>query len=207
VSDAGGDAGGDAPGGPPRLGPSVPQRGGRLGRALGWLALRLAGWRFEGALPDLPRFVAVVAPHTSNWDFPLAMAVMFALGLRVRWLGKHTLFRGPAGALLRWLGGVPVRRGERLGGTADAVDALARAPAMVLALAPEGTRRRVETWRSGYYAIAEGAGVPIVPVWFDWGRRVVGFGAPVAAAGGAEALTARLRALYRPEMARRRDRY
>ena len=100
-----------------------------------------------------------------------------------------------------------MRRGERLGATADAVEALTRAPAMVLALAPEGTRKRVATWRSGYYAIAEGAGVPIVPVWFDWGRRVIGFGTPVAAEGGAEALTARLRALYRPEMARRRERY
>jgi 1-acyl-sn-glycerol-3-phosphate acyltransferase len=202
VSDAG-----RSDGGPPPLGASVPQRGGRLGRTLGALAFRAAGWRFEGRLPDLPRFVAVVAPHTSNWDFPLAMAAMFALGLRVRWLGKHTLFRGPVGALLRWLGGVPVRRGARGGAAADAVDALARAPAMVLALAPEGTRRRVETWRSGYYAIAEGAGVPVVPVWFDWSRRVVGFGAPVAAEGGAEALTARLRTLYRPEMARRRERY
>ncbi len=194
-------------GGPPPLGPSVPQRGGHLGRTLGAAALRAAGWRFEGALPDLPRFVAVVAPHTSNWDFPLGVAVMFALGIRVRWLGKHTLFRGPAGTVLRWLGGVPVRRGARSGATGDAIDALVAAPAMVLALAPEGTRRRVDTWRSGYYAIAEGAGVPVVPVWFDWGRRVVGFGEPVAAVGGAEALTDRLRALYRPEMARRPERY
>ena len=178
-----------------------------MGRALGALALRALRWGFEGRLPDLPRFVVVVAPHTSNWDFPVAMAAMFALGIRVRWLGKHTLFRGPAGALLRWLGGVPVRRGEGRGATADAVAALAAAREMVLALAPEGTRGRVATWRTGYYTIAEGAGVPIVPVWLDWSRRVMGFGAPVAAEGGAEAVTARLRALYRPEMARRPERY
>lgn len=189
----------------PELGPAVPRRFGRPTRAAGALALGLAGWRFEGAPPDLPRMVVIVAPHTSNWDFPVGVAAMLALGLHARWLGKHTIFRGPFGRLLRRLGGIPVRRGERLGAVDDAVAAFDSHDRLLLALAPEGTRRPVATWKTGYYTIAEAAGVPIVPVWFDWSRHVIGFGAPVAATGGPEAMTARLCALYHPGMARRAE--
>lgn len=191
----------------PALGPAVPRRFGTVARTLGRLTLGTAGWRFVGDAPHHARMVLVVAPHTSNWDFPLGVAAMLALGLRVRWLGKHTLFRGPFGSILRWLGGIPVRRGERLGAVDDAVDAFRTHDALVLALAPEGTRKRVDTWKTGYYSIAERAGVPIVPVWFDWSRREIGFGTPVAATGGADSLTAALRALYRKEMARRPENF
>ncbi len=164
--------------------------------------LALAGWRFEGSLPDVPRVVFAVAPHTSNWDFPLGVLAMLALGLRIRWLAKHTLFRPPFGGVLRSLGGIPVRRGERLGAVDDAVAAFAAEPQMILALAPEGTRKSVATWKTGYYAIAERAEVPIVPVAFDWGRRVVAFGPAVPATGGAERVTRQLQAGYAPSMAR-----
>jgi 1-acyl-sn-glycerol-3-phosphate acyltransferase len=189
------------------VGASVPRRFGRLTRAAGAAALGIGGWRFEGVVPDVPRMVLVIAPHTSNWDFPVGVAAMLALGLHARWLGKHTIFRGPFGALLRGLGGIPIRRGERLGAVDAAVTAFGAHDRMVLALAPEGTRRPVATWKTGYYTIAERAGVPVVPVWFDWSRRVIGFGPPVEAVGGAEAFTARLCALYRPEMARRPEWY
>jgi 1-acyl-sn-glycerol-3-phosphate acyltransferase len=192
----------------PELGPALPRRFGPWTRALGATALGIAGWRFEGAPPDVARMVVVVAPHTSNWDFPIGVAAMLALGLRVRWLGKHSLFRGPIGAMLRWLGGIPVRRGERLGAVDDAVDAFRAHNRLLIALAPEGTRRRVDDWKTGYYTIAERAGVPVLPVWLDWSRRVVGFGPAVAATGGAEVLSRRLRDRhYRPEMARRPDGY
>ena len=192
----------------PPLGAALPRRFGSWTRVLGAVVLGVAGWTLEGTLPDLPKLVVIVAPHTSNWDFPLGLAVIFALGVRVRWLGKHTLFRRPFGALFRWLGGIPVRRGERLGATDAAVAAIAANERIILALAPEGTRRHVPTWKTGYYAIAERAAVPIVPVWFDYARRVVGFGPPVNALGGADALTAELRArYYRKEMARRPENY
>jgi 1-acyl-sn-glycerol-3-phosphate acyltransferase len=156
--------------------------------------------------------VVVIAPHTSNWDFAVGLMTMFVLDLAPCWLGKHTLFRFPLGALLRRLGGIPVRRhgggpSAREGAVAAVVAEFRRRATMVLALAPEGTRRRVEGWKSGWYAIAAGAGVPVVPVWFDWSRRVVGFGPAVAATGGADALGARLRGYYRPEMARRPERF
>ncbi len=173
------------------------------GAAIGRAALRLAGWRIVGALPPLPRYVLIVAPHTSNLDFFVGLAAKFALGLRAQWRGKHTIFRGPAGWLLRALGGVPVNRAHP-DGTVDAVLAQMRAaPAFVLALAPEGTRRRTGAWKTGFYRIAAAAGVPIVPVWFDWSTRTVGLGAVFHATGDASADIPRLRALYRKDMARR----
>jgi 1-acyl-sn-glycerol-3-phosphate acyltransferase len=187
----------------PTLGPALPRRFGRWTRAAGAVALGVFGWRFEGTVPNVGRMVVVVAPHTSNWDFPVGVAAMLALGLRVRWLGKHTIFRGPFGALLRWLGGIPVRRGERLGAVDDAVDAFRAHDRLVLALAPEGTRRRVATWKTGYYTIAERAGVPILPVTLDWSRRAIGIGELTAATGGADVLTARLRSRLDAAMARR----
>lgn len=174
--------------------------------------LRLVGWRVENAPPDVPKMVVVIAPHTSNWDFPVGVLAMFALDLDPRWLGKHTLFRGPFGALLRRIGGVPVRRhGGGASGhddtVAQVVETFRASERMMLALAPEGTRRRVQRWKSGYYVIAESAGVPVVPAWIDWSRRVVGFGAPQVAQGGAEAMSARLAASFHAGMARRPDAY
>jgi 1-acyl-sn-glycerol-3-phosphate acyltransferase len=191
----------------PTLGPALPRRFGRWTRAVGAVALGVFGWRFEGTVPNVGRMVVVVAPHTSNWDFPVGIAAMLALGLRIRWLGKHTIFRGPFGALLRWLGGIPVRRGERLGAVDDAVDAFRAHDRLILALAPEGTRRRVATWKTGYYAIAERAGVPVLPVTLDWSRRVIGIGELTTATHGADALTAHLRSHLTPAMARRPEGY
>lgn len=153
-------------------------------------------------MPAEPRFVVVVAPHTSNWDFPVGVAAMLALGLGVHWLGKDTLFRWPLSPLLRWLGGEPVDRAAPGGVVGAAVARMRAEPRYVIALAPEGTRRRVESWRTGFHHVARGAGVPVVPAWLDWGRRAVGIGAPVWLGDDLEADVARIRALYRKEMAR-----
>lgn len=179
-----------------------PRRNNRVTRALGRFALGLAGWRIVSEVPPIPRFVAVVAPHTSNWDFFLGIGVLFALDLEVRWLGKHTLFRGPVAPLLRALGGRPVRRHAPEGVVAEVAAAIRAEPRFILALAPEGTRRRVARWRTGFYRIAEAAGVPIVPVWLDFGRREVGIGEPLAPTGDLGADVAALQAVYRPQMAR-----
>ena len=126
------------------------------------LAFRLAGWRIVGTLPAERRYLIVVAPHTSNWDFPLAVAARTALGLRARWLGKHTLFWGPNAWFLRSLGGVPV---DRSGGK-DAVAQIAKSfdehTDLALAISPEGAKRWKPHWRSGFWYVARAAGVPIV---------------------------------------------
>jgi 1-acyl-sn-glycerol-3-phosphate acyltransferase len=154
------------------LPPGLRQPRGWLWRAIGRTYLRWGGWRIEGAFPAEPRLVTIVAPHTSNWDFPLGVAVLFALELRVSWLGKHTLFDTPMKGFFRWLGGIPVdRRGSH--GVVDAcVRAFEGAPALLLALAPEGTRKGVSQWKSGFYAIAASAGVPILPVALDYRNKV-----------------------------------
>jgi 1-acyl-sn-glycerol-3-phosphate acyltransferase len=180
----------------------APRRHRPILRRLSRAALALARWRIVGEVPDVPKFVAIVAPHTSNWDFPLGVLVMFALDLEVHWFGKDTLFRTPLGPLFRRLGGRPVNRAVPEG-VVDEMAAIVRAePRFILALAPEGTRKRVARWRTGFYHIAERAGIPILPVSFDWARREVTLGALMHPTGDLAADLALLRAKYRREMAR-----
>lgn len=181
---------------------ALPQRRNPILRALGRLYLRIFGWRITGRVPADSKFVAIVAPHTSNWDFVVCVAAMFALDLRIQWFGKDALFRGPLGWLLRALGGLPVRRDTPKGVVSEIADTIRAQPRFILALAPEGTRRRVAEWRTGFYHIAEQAGVPIVPVALDWGQREIAIGDPVRTAGDPAGEIARLRARYRVEMAR-----
>lgn len=180
----------------PELGDALPRRGARLPRLVARFSLRRLGWSFEGELPNLAKAVIIVAPHTSNWDFVLGITAMFALGLRVSWLGKHTVFRPPFGALFRWLGGIAVDRSARTGVVDQMVEALRSRDRLILGLAPEGTRRQVTRWKTGFYHIAHGAGVPVVPVTFDYPRRVVRFGAPIAPSGDFAADMKRLGAFF-----------
>lgn len=164
-------------------GDAVPHRGNALSRFLGRWALKIAGWKVEGTLPNLPKFVIIAAPHTSNIDFFLGVATLFAVGFRASWLGKASLFRWPIGAVLRWLGGTPVDRFSPRGAVQQILDVMATRDQFILALAPEGTRRKVEQWRTGFWHVAEGAGIPVVLGYFDYGRRVVGFGPAVMTTG------------------------
>jgi 1-acyl-sn-glycerol-3-phosphate acyltransferase len=167
-----------------------------LRRMIGRAILRLTGWRIEGTLPDLPRFIIIAAPHSSAWDFVHGIAVVFALRLDVHYIGKAELFRGPLGVLMRWLGGIPVDR-TRNQGMVDAVAERVRGEdKFVIALAPEGTRKPVERWKSGFYHIAVKAGVPIVPGVFDNGRKTVRSHPPFEPTGDADGDIAALRALY-----------
>jgi 1-acyl-sn-glycerol-3-phosphate acyltransferase len=153
-----------------------PCSGNALTRALGRLVLAAARFRIAGVLPVGPKFVVCVAPHTSNWDFVVVYAAKLVIGVRASWLGKHSAFRGLLGRLLSAMGGIAVDRSAAHGLVAQVVRRFAESPELVLALAPEGTRRRVDRWRSGFYHIARQAGVPIVPVGLDWGRRTVRIG-------------------------------
>lgn len=157
----------------PVAGEAVPKRGNPASRALGRAALALLGFRIEGEVPDLPKCVTIVAPHTSNWDFVVGLAAMLALGVDFRWLGKHTIFRFPFGPLFRWLGGIPVDRRAAESVVEDVARQFGLRERLFLALTPEGTRRAVGHWKSGFHRIALTAGVPILAVSFDYPRRVV----------------------------------
>jgi len=167
----------------PTLGGALPRRGSWLLRQLARVVLRAWGWRFEGDLPNVAKAVAIVAPHTSNWDFVLGLLGVFAVGVRVSWLGKHTLFKAPFRGLLRWLGGIPIDRRSSSGAVEQIVARFRDSEALLLGLSPEGTRKAVARWHTGFWHIAAGAGCPIVPIAFDWGPRAIRFGSPVQPSG------------------------
>ena len=185
----------------------LPVRGNRLTRMLGRLVLALGGWRIAGKPPQVAKLVCIVAPHTSNWDFVIGIAAVFALGLDVRWLGKHTLFRGPAGPLMRWLGGIPVDRSAPHGYSVELSRLFRRSERLLLGIAPEGTRSRVERWRSGFYAIATAAEVPIVLCYLDYSEKVAGFGPVVIPSGDPQRDMEHIGAFYRGVHAKRPDRF
>jgi 1-acyl-sn-glycerol-3-phosphate acyltransferase len=145
-------------------------------RFLASVFLRLAGWKPEGQRPAALRYVLIAAPHTSNWDLAYLLALSAVLDVKVSFMAKHTLFRGPMGWAMRRLGGIPVRRDQR----ADLVDRMAQvlneSEKLCLTVPAEGTRRYVPHWKSGFYHIARKAGVPIVMGYLDYARKRGGFG-------------------------------
>lgn len=180
----------------PEPGHRLPRRGGALRAATGRALLRLTGWSIDPEIPDLPKFVVIAAPHSSNWDFIVGIGLVFALRLDIHFIGKAELFRGPLGPLMRWLGGLPVDRSQPQGVVEQTIALFAAHEKLIVAVAPEGTRKPVTRWKSGFYRIALGAGVPIVPGYFDNRRRVVGLGPPFLPTGDAEADIATLRGFY-----------
>jgi 1-acyl-sn-glycerol-3-phosphate acyltransferase len=177
-----------------------------VGRWFGRQVLRLLGWSFKGTIPNVPKAVIIVAPHTSNWDFIVGAAAMFALDLEASFLGKHTLFSGLLGAFMRWLGGIPV---DRTGGGTGVVDEMVQlfeqADSLILALAPEGTRSAVDRWKTGFHAIALRAGVPVVPATLDYGRRQIKIADPFEVTDDAAGDIAQLKDVFVDSSGRRTD--
>jgi len=138
--------------------------------------MRLIGWRVDGKLPDLPKFVLIGAPHTSNWDFVLFLGVIFTLRANVRFMGKAEVFRFPIGWFFRYCGGVPVDRSKSTGLVEQMVDACNKSDKFILTIAPEGTRHHVSEWKRGFYHIARNAGIPIVIAVVDGKHKEVRMG-------------------------------
>lgn len=146
-----------------------------LSRPANWL-LRAAGWRIEGAPPNLRKYIVVAAPHTSNWDFMIMACVVLALRVPIHWLGKHTVFRKPFDAIFLRLGGIAVDRRKADNTVEQLVQVFAERERFVLIISPEGSRRQVGRWKSGFYHIAKGAGVPYVLASLDYSQRIVSIG-------------------------------
>ncbi len=145
--------------------------------------LGLLGWKLLD-LPQRPAQAAVLGyPHTSNWDFPMALLGLAALGFRPRWAGKDSMFVGWRGPIMRWLGGIPVNRRERTGFVDRMTEAFSAQAEFLLVIAPEGTRSLKEGWKSGFYRIALAAGVPVIAAVVDYPRRELGFIAALEMSG------------------------
>jgi 1-acyl-sn-glycerol-3-phosphate acyltransferase len=147
-----------------------------------WL-LRITGWQLDGARPEFNRYVLIAAPHTSNWDLPLMLLFAAAFDIKVTWMAKHNLFFPPVGWIMRAMGGLPIVR-HQSGNVVDAMaESFSTAAGLVLVVPTEGTRKRTEYWKSGFYHIARQAKVPIVPSFLDFGRKRGGFGPPLLTTG------------------------
>jgi len=140
------------------------------------IIIRLLGWKVSGKLPDLPKFVLIGAPHTSNWDFVLFLGLIFYLRANVRYMGKAELFRFPIGWFFRYCGGVPVDRKKSTGLVDQMVKACNESDKFILTIAPEGTRHHVNEWKRGFYHIAKSAGIPIVMAVVDGRHKEVRIG-------------------------------
>ena len=138
--------------------------------------LRLTGWKVEGKLPDLPKYVLIGAPHTSNWDFVLFLGVIFYLKANVKFMGKAELFRKPFGWFFYWCGGIPVDRKKNQGLVEQMVQASREANQFILTIAPEGTRHFVSEWKLGFYHIAKSAGIPVVMAIVDGKKKAMRVG-------------------------------
>jgi 1-acyl-sn-glycerol-3-phosphate acyltransferase len=138
--------------------------------------LRLIGWKVVGGLPAHNKYVLIGAPHTSNWDFPLMLLAVLKVGMDVHWLGKKSLFPFPFGGFMQWLGGIPVDRSKSNNLVDQLVELFQRREELILLIPPEGTRSQVERWKSGFYYVAQGAGVPILLGFIDSSRKQLGFG-------------------------------
>ncbi|MFC5301977.1 1-acyl-sn-glycerol-3-phosphate acyltransferase [Azospira restricta] len=160
------------------------------------LLLRLLGWQVVLVPPPSAKTVIIGYPHTSNWDFPVAMLWRCATGFPLFWVAKREMFANPLGGLFRRWGGIPLDRGRPEGFVEQVCAEFGRRAVFHLAIAPEGTRRHTDHWKSGFYRIAVAAQVPLGLGFLDWGRRQLGIGAWIALSGDRDTDLARIRAFY-----------
>jgi 1-acyl-sn-glycerol-3-phosphate acyltransferase len=165
-------------------------------QVLAIIVLRIFGWRRAGWVPDAPKFVMIAAPHTSNWDLPVGIAIILAFKAKIYWLGKERIFRWPFGTFFKWLGGIPVNRSKSGDVVAQTVQVFNEHARMMMVVAPEGTRKRANHWKTGFYYIAMGANVPLVMGFIDYMRKEGGFGPILMPTGNIGDDMEKIRAFY-----------
>ena len=160
------------------------------------LVLAISGWKLEGDVPAERRVVLIAAPHTTNWDGIYMLALGFAHGYRINWMGKHSLFKPPFAGIMKWLGGIPVQRDRRTDLVSRMAKEFERRDQLVLTIPPEGTRGLAEHWKSGFYQIARAADVPVHLGYLDYPSRRGGFGPEIRLTGDVKADMDVIRAFY-----------
>lgn len=174
-----------------------PRLGNAVTSALGKLLLKSIGWRIEGPFPKDKKMVICLAPHTSNWDFFIAIFAVLAMRLKASWMGKQQIFVWPVKTLLLKLGGIPVNRTAPGGLVQQVAEQIKQSDSMIFALAPEGTRTRVEHWKNGFLRIAKEADVPVYMGYFDFQRKVFGFHSEPVKVDDIDSAMLEIRAFYR----------
>ena len=162
--------------------------------------LALAGWKAKADLDIqlLPeKFVAILAPHTSNWDLLFIMGVIFALGLKFNWFGKEEAFRWPIGGIFKKLGGIPIERNTSKNMVQQTVELIGSREQVIVGIAPEGTRSTAKYWKTGFYHIAHQAAVPLVLAFLDYDRKVGGLGPLMETTGDIEEDFKEIRGFYK----------
>lgn len=158
---------------------------------------RLFGWRVVGERPKIKKFVLVAVPHVSAWDLVIMLIVANHLSVDLRWLGKRALFKFPFNYFLRWLGGIPAKHESYSSTTDYCVDLFSKHESFVLAVPPEGTRKKVNQWRTGFYTIAQRANVPIALGFIDTANKRSGILEYFVTSGNAEADIALIQSKYK----------
>lgn len=184
--------------------PRMPRN--RVVEWIGRTVLRLGGWQMAGEFPDLPKFVLIAAPHSSNWDGLWGFAVKLGMGMKLSILGKDALMKMPLiGQLARWQGVIGVDRAAAHGVVEQAAMAIRKADRMWFTIAPEGTRKWVDRWKPGFWHIARAAGVPVVPAYFDYATKTLGIGPPFQLTTNMHADIANIQRWYAPFKGRNHD--
>ncbi len=174
-----------------------------LSRFVWWVLLRLyrlKGFRLSGSPPQIPKYILVGAPHTSNWDFIFFAGAVKEMGIKPSFIGKHTLFKWPMTRFMLDMGGMPINRSAPQGYVRSVIQRIEAADEIALVVAPEGSRSSDGRWRSGFYHIANGAGIPIVPAWVNYDTMRGGLGEPIWPSGDFQADMMKIAQFYAAAM-------
>lgn len=189
------------------LGHLVPKRDGKITPITASWLMKLAGWHTVGEIPNIAQAVVLALPHTSNIDGVYALPSLFALDVKISIMGKHTLFKVPVlKQLLGWLGIIPINRSDKGSVLQASIDKFKSGEPLFLGLSPEGTRDYTEKWKTGFYYLAVGANVPILPVALDYNTKEVRFLSLVYPTGDIEADLPKIYEQYRGVIPRHPER-
>ena len=190
-----------------QVGDKVPRRGNKISPVIGSWLMKTAGWQTVGEIPNISQAVVLALPHTSNVDGVYAIPSLFALDLKISIMAKHTLFRVPIlSQLLYWMGIIPINRTAKGSVLQASIDKFKTGEPLFLGLAPEGTRKYTKSWKTGFYYLALGAGVPILPVALDYNTKEVRFLSLIHPTGDIEADLPKIYAQYEGVMPRHPER-
>ena len=189
----------------PKLGEQLPRRGNRFSKWLGRMLMRLCRWHSEGEICQSPKFVFVMAPHTSWWDFTTNFGVLLALGLNASWFIASKYTKGAVGKLLAHVGAIPVERGERNDMVTQMASQFHGRDKFVLAIFPEGTRKPVPKWKTGFWHIAKQAQIPVQLVAVDYGKRATVFGPIMELSDDMDKDIQRMREYFKGTIAKRAE--